>query len=89
MAKSGDGGSQPTRRAVDLDDIVLAEVGRVRTRSGVAIDVSGMMPVEVRADPEQLERVVRNLLDNATRHAASMGCAETDERCDERDSGGR
>ena len=35
LAKSGDSGSRPTRRAVDLDDIVLAEVGRVRTRSGV------------------------------------------------------
>lgn len=56
---------------VDLDDIVMDEVARVRSTSIVDIDVSGVSAARVRADSRTLTRVVRNLLDNATRHARS------------------
>jgi signal transduction histidine kinase len=56
--------------AVDLDDVALDEAARAR-RSGVTVHTSGLSAGRVRGSREQLVRVVRNLLDNATRHAAS------------------
>ena len=53
---------------VDLDDIALDEVARAR-RSGIAIQSGTVSAGRVRGSREQLTRVVRNLLDNATRHA--------------------
>ena len=40
-------------------------------RDAVFIDVNNVHPVEVRGDPNQLGRVVRNLLENAGRYARS------------------
>jgi signal transduction histidine kinase len=53
---------------VDLDDVALDEVARAR-RSGIAIQSGAVSAGRVRGSREQLTRVVRNLLDNATRHA--------------------
>jgi signal transduction histidine kinase len=55
---------------VDLDDVTLEEVARAR-RSGVAIKSGAVSAGRVRGSREQLTRVVRNLLDNATRHATA------------------
>lgn len=55
---------------VDLDDIVLAEAVRIHSR-GVAVDTAGVSGAQVAGDRGQLERVVRNLADNAARHARS------------------
>ena len=71
LAKSDDGANQPPRRLIDLDDIVFTEVARARTRAAIEVDVAAVEPVEVRANPEQIARVVRNLLENAVRHAIS------------------
>lgn len=61
---------------VDLDDIIRVEAQRLQTRVGVNIDLASVTPVEVRGNPDQLARVVRNLLENATRHASSWVSAE-------------
>jgi signal transduction histidine kinase len=61
---------------VDLDDVVQSEVARLRTRAVVAIDTGGIRAVEVRGDPDQLARVVRNLLENAGRYARSSIAVE-------------
>jgi signal transduction histidine kinase len=53
--------------AVDLDDIVFEEARRVP--SLIQIDVSRVSAGQVNGDVEQLRRVVRNLFDNALRHA--------------------
>lgn len=59
-------------RVVDLDDLVFAEASRPRSAHGttVRVDVSGVGPARVRGDDRLLARVVRNLVDNAARHAA-------------------
>jgi signal transduction histidine kinase len=54
---------------VDLDDVVLDEVGRFTDRATLLTD--RVSAGRVRGSRSQLERVVRNLLDNAVRHAAS------------------
>jgi signal transduction histidine kinase len=55
----------------DLDDLVLAETERARRGGRVAVDVSGVSAGQVRGAAVLLRQVVRNLLDNATRHAAT------------------
>ena len=54
---------------VDLDDVVLDEVGRFTDRATLLTD--RVSAGRVRGSRSQLERVVRNLLDNAVRHARS------------------
>ncbi len=54
---------------LDLDDVVLAEVERARSHGRVAIDVSRVSGAEVSGRADDLGRVMRNLLDNAMRHA--------------------
>jgi len=54
--------------AVDLDDIVLDEVRR-QFRAGIEIDARGVSAAQISGDPGHLARLVRNLLDNAVRHA--------------------
>jgi signal transduction histidine kinase len=60
----------PPRPLVDLDDIVRTEVSRFEARSTVALDVA-LEPAEGRGNPDQLGRVVSNLLENANRYARS------------------
>jgi signal transduction histidine kinase len=60
------------REPVDLDDIVLSEAQRVRTETAGKVDVTRVSAAQVRGDPQQLARAVRNLTDNAARHARSM-----------------
>ena len=70
-AGSPDGGAASTKQdEVDLDDLVLAE--RSRLRSTTALDVEAdIAPARVLGDAHQLAAVVRNLADNAARHAAT------------------
>jgi signal transduction histidine kinase len=59
------------RRPLDLDDIVLAEVRRLRATTSLTIDAHGVSAGPVDGDPDALRRAVRNVVDNAARHAAS------------------
>jgi signal transduction histidine kinase len=59
------------RRAVDLDDLALTEVARVRAAGRLTVDGTGVGPARVLGDERMLARVVRNLVDNAVRHASS------------------
>jgi len=58
-------------RPVDLDDVALDEVARLRARAGVRVDASGITACRVAGDARLLALAVRNLADNAARHAAS------------------
>ncbi len=65
--------SLPTRRSpVDLDDLVFDETRAVRARGRVTVDLSGVSGGQVLGDADQLRRVLRNLLDNAERHASAV-----------------
>lgn len=71
LARSDEGSVALNRRPVDLDDVLLAEVSRLRGRGNVRVDGSAISAGRVEGDPGQLVRVVRNLVDNAERHAAN------------------
>jgi signal transduction histidine kinase len=65
-----DEGSLEVRAApLDLDDLVFEEAARLRASTTLRIDSSGVSAGRVRGDREKLERLVRNLTENAARHA--------------------
>jgi signal transduction histidine kinase len=67
-----DGDGDRTRvEPVDLDELVLAELEALRARGTVAVQLAALCPVRLSGRPEQLRSVVRNLLDNAERHAST------------------
>lgn len=54
---------------VDLDDVVLLEAQRLQATTNLEIDVGKVSAGQVAGDRPQLVRAVRNLADNAARHA--------------------
>ncbi|MES9557972.1 ATP-binding protein [Streptomyces sp. NPDC007076] len=58
-------------RPVDLDEIVFTEVREARSRTRLVIDQHAVGAARLTGDEDALARVVRNLLDNALRHAAT------------------
>ncbi|MDR6172110.1 HAMP domain-containing sensor histidine kinase [Curtobacterium sp. SORGH_AS_0776] len=84
-----DEGDVGVRRPVDLDDLALDAVARARGRLGrssdgsIRVEGSGIGPARVLGDERLLAAVVRNLVDNAVRHAEGrvvVALAEQDGR---------
>ncbi|WP_454113958.1 sensor histidine kinase [Microbacterium maritypicum] len=63
-----DEGASTHDEAVDLDDIALGEVRRLRA-AGIDVNGSGIHAARVHGDPRLLGQLVRNLADNAVRHS--------------------
>ncbi len=61
---------------LDLDELVLEEVARVRAGTTVEIDTSRVSAAPAYADGADVRRIVRNLLDNAVSHAARRVAVE-------------
>lgn len=57
------------RDEVDLDDVVLETVARIRDHITLHVDTSAVSGARIVGDRDALTRVVQNLLDNALRHA--------------------
>jgi signal transduction histidine kinase len=70
LAKADERTLAPNRAAVDLDDLVLAEARRLKDTTQLSVDVSGVGPARVHGDIGLLGQALRNLADNAARHAA-------------------
>jgi signal transduction histidine kinase len=67
---------------VDLDDLALAEARRLRADTSVLVDTTHVSAAQATGDREQLERAIRNLCDNAARHARSRVTLATSEEGD-------
>lgn len=77
LARLGEGAADAVE-AVDVDDIALAEVSRLRT-AGCSVDGAGIGAARVRGSARLVGQLLRNLADNASRHARSriaIGVAE-------------
>ena len=70
LAKANDGGLAFESVDVDLDDVVEQEIRHLRSagRHQVTADLT---PVRIKGDARRLAQVLRNVLDNADRHALS------------------
>jgi signal transduction histidine kinase len=54
---------------IDLDELVLDEAHRLVPRPEVEVDVDDVVTVRIVGDASQVGRAVRNVLENAARHA--------------------
>lgn len=70
LAKTNDGGLRLVSADVDLDDVLDDEVRRLRATSSHHIEAQ-LDPARVSGDVLRLGQAVRNVLDNANRHAKS------------------
>lgn len=59
------------RAQVDLDDLAFEEGHRLRSTTSLQVDTSGVGAARVLGDADALRRVLRNLGENAARHASS------------------
>lgn len=70
LARADERGLVPRRDDVDLDELADDAAAHLRATSAVTVRVT-TVPVRVTGDRAQLARVLRNLVDNAARHANS------------------
>lgn len=71
LAKADESSLAGSARTVDLDDLVLGEARRLRTHAHLTVEAGGVGPARVLGDEGLLDQIVRNLVDNAARHARS------------------
>jgi signal transduction histidine kinase len=71
LARLDERGRSERTEPVDLDDLLIEEARRVRSAGSVDVDASGIAGARVAGDPTLLGRALRNLVDNAVRHARS------------------
>jgi signal transduction histidine kinase len=69
LARADEHALPARRREVDLDDLVFDEARRLRATTDLQIDVGAVSAGRIDGDADGLRRVLRNLGDNAARHA--------------------
>ena len=70
LARADEGSLRGATQPVDLDDLVLAEASRLRASTSLTVDVT-VEPSRVDGDAVLLAQALRNLVDNAARHASA------------------
>ena len=80
LARAGAAKAGPTPKPLDLDDIVLREANRLMADGNADVSVTAVSAAHVLGDRSQLSRAVKNLLDNAGRHASTTVTLELAER---------
>lgn len=68
LARADAGTLRHRRVDVDVDDLVGAEVARLRSAGDLQVEAR-IQAARVLGDPDELHRMLRNLVDNAARHA--------------------
>jgi signal transduction histidine kinase len=71
LARVDDQSAPPRHDDVDLDDLVYAARERIAVERPDLEVAGSVAPVRVIGDADELHRVLRNLIDNAVRHARS------------------
>jgi signal transduction histidine kinase len=69
LARADEDAVAPRRRAVDVDDLLFDEARRLRDTTSHEVATSHVTACRVDGDEMALRRVIRNLADNAQRHA--------------------
>lgn len=71
LARNDEGRTERSNSRVELDGLLFAEASRLQRNGRVAVDASDVQPIVIHGDQGQIERAIRNLVDNAERHAAA------------------
>ncbi len=69
LATHHDEDRSPHVSQVALDELLFAEAELVGATTSLRVDLSAVEPVTIRGAASDLERLIRNLVDNAARHA--------------------
>ena len=69
LARADEGTLTLQPHPIDLDDLVFDEAKRLRSLTDLHVDTAGVSGGRIDADPAAIRRVLRNLTDNAARHA--------------------
>ena len=69
LARADEGTLATRRQPVDLDDLVFEAATQLRAATSLRIDTTSVAAGRVAGDEGQLRRLLRNLGDNAARHA--------------------
>jgi signal transduction histidine kinase len=69
LAKLDEGTLRLRMERVELDELLLHEAERLRSTTDLLVETGGVSTSSVLGDRRQLDRLVRNLSDNAARHA--------------------
>lgn len=72
LARSAERAPREPGSVVDLDDLVIAELHRLREWGGPAVELDGVRAARVIGSERDLARLLRNLGDNAREHARSL-----------------
>lgn len=72
LARADEHALRLSARDVDVDDLVLAEARRLGQATHCRIDTTGISAARTRGDRQLLQRVIRNLAENAAGHAGSV-----------------
>ena len=70
LARADERGLPLRRNDIDLDDLAGHEIARLRRETAHDV-LADLTPARLTGDPDALSRVLRNLLENAARHATS------------------
>lgn len=71
LARFDDNGVHLNPTDVDVDELLLDEVRRVRSMASPAHINAAVQPIRITGDADRLTQAVRNLVDNALRHSES------------------
>jgi signal transduction histidine kinase len=80
LAQSDAGKADKSRAAFDLDDLVLREGKRIAGDGRVEVDLSAVSGAHLSGNRSQVGRAVKNILDNAERHAFARVVVGLEER---------
>ena len=71
LARSDEGRNERANERIELDGLLFAEASRLQRSGSVTVDASEIEPIVITGDRSQVERAIRNLVDNAERHAST------------------
>lgn len=69
LARADEGDDRLAFQPLDLDDLVIGEARRIQLGGRLEVDMRGVSGAHVVGDRARLRRAIRNLLENAERHA--------------------
>ena len=82
LASHAEGSPAAHLATVHLDDLLFDEVATLRASTAISVNIDAVEPASVRGNEGDLNRLIRNLLDNAAHHAQARVVVSLTQRND-------